>query len=116
MSQVLLNLTNNSIAAISEDSKSRQYLNTQDCNGGEIIIKTNLGKENIIINVSDNGPGIAEKDLKHIFDPSYTKKRKIGIGVGLSICHGIIEDHNGTIEAKNLPDGGANFSITLPVN
>ena len=82
--------------------------------GGEITIKKNLRKENIIISVSDPGTGIPEKDLEHIFDPFFTRKWRMGIG--LPICHGIIEKHKGTIEAKNLPDGGAIFTITLPVS
>ncbi|KKK94085.1 hypothetical protein LCGC14_2686380, partial [marine sediment metagenome] len=64
--------------------------------------------------VSDTGPGIAEKDLEHIFDPFYTRKKTMGMGVGLSICNGIIEDHNGTIKAGNAKDGGAVFTVILP--
>ncbi len=39
----------------------------------------------------------------------------MGMGVGLSICNGIIEDHGGSIEAKNIPDSGALFTLTMPV-
>jgi len=53
--------------------------------------------------------------LKNIFDPFYTRKKVMGMGVGLTICHGIIEEHKGSIEARNVTEGGAEFVITLPV-
>jgi signal transduction histidine kinase len=71
--------------------------------------------KNIVIKVSDTGPGIPKGEMEHIFDPFYTKKKKMGMGIGLSICHGIMVDHKGSIAAKNSPDGGAVFTITLPV-
>ena len=83
--------------------------------GREIIVKSNLRGKNIVIKVADTGPGIPERAMEHIFDPFYTRKKKMGMGIGLSICHGIMEDHNGSIAVKNSPDGGAVFTITLPV-
>jgi signal transduction histidine kinase len=59
---------------------------------------------------------LPEKDFDHIFDPVYTGKKKMGMGVGLSICHGIIENYNGSITAKNSPEGVAVFTISLPVS
>ncbi|MBA7692168.1 Adaptive-response sensory-kinase SasA [subsurface metagenome] len=83
--------------------------------GGQISISTHLRKGSIVIEISDTGPGIPEEDLQRIFDPFYTQKKTMVIGVGLPICNGIIEDHKGTITAKNLEDrGGACFVITLP--
>ncbi len=75
-----------------------------------------LENDHIVIQVSDTGTGIAEEELEHIFDPFYTKKKTMGMGIGLSVCNGIIEDHNGTIEARNAEEGGAFFTVTLPVN
>ena len=69
----------------------------------------------MVINVHDSGPGISEKDIEYIFDPFFTRKKKMGMGVGLSICHGIIEDHDGTITASNSAEGGAAFEIRLPL-
>jgi C4-dicarboxylate-specific signal transduction histidine kinase len=63
--------------------------------GGEISIKTDLAIGDIVIEVSDTGPGILKDDLDHIFDPFYTGKKKMGMGVGLPVCHGIIKDHEG---------------------
>ncbi|HEB30462.1 MAG TPA: PAS domain S-box protein [Spirochaetes bacterium] len=114
LGHVFLNLINNSVEAMSGVSKSGTRWKERAKIGGEISIKTKLEKDSIIIQVSDTGPGIAEKDLEHIFDPFYTRKKTMGMGVGLSICNGIIEDHNGTIKAGNAKDGGAVFTVILP--
>jgi len=87
---------------------------SMDSKKNEITIDTHFENQVIIVNVADNGPGIPEQDLSHIFDPFYTQKKQAGVGIGLSICYGIIEDHHGTIEASNSPPGGAVFTITLP--
>jgi PAS domain S-box-containing protein len=115
LSQVFLNLIKNSIEAMSGKSGLRSGRESQTSIGGEIYIKTNIENEDIVIEVSDTGPGILKEDLVHIFDPFYTGKKKMGTGVGLSICNGIIKSHDGNITAKNSPEGGAVFTITLPV-
>jgi signal transduction histidine kinase len=89
--------------------------NKRTAESGEITISTRLNKDNLVIEVTDSGPGIPAEDLQHIFDPFYTRKKTMGMGVGLSICHGIIEDHQGTLEAGNAPEGGAVLTITLPL-
>ena len=115
LSQVFLNLINNSIEAMSGESGRRNGREKPASIGGRIFVKTDLEKGDIIIEVADTGPGILKGDLGHIFDHFFTGKKKIGIGVGLSVCNGIIENHNGTITARNSPEGGAVFTITLPV-
>jgi len=116
LSQVFLNLINNSIEAMSGESGLRSGRESRTSIGGEISIKTNIENVDIVIEVSDTGPGILKEDLAHIFDPFYTGKKKMGMGVGLSICNGIIKDHAGNITVKNSPEGGAVFTITLPVS
>jgi len=116
LSQVFLNLINNSIEAMSGESGLRSGRESRTSIGGEISIKTNIKNVDIVIEVSDTGPGILKEDLAHIFDPFYTGKKKMGMGVGLSICNGIIKDHAGNITVKNSPEGGAVFTITLPVS
>jgi C4-dicarboxylate-specific signal transduction histidine kinase len=68
-----------------------------------------------VIEVSDNGPGIAEKDLERVFDPFFTTKEPgKGTGLGLAICARLIEGMGGRIDADNGPEGGARFMIRLP--
>ncbi|MEJ2285138.1 MAG: ATP-binding protein, partial [Desulfobacterales bacterium] len=113
--QVIMNLVNNAVEAIVHAPEFKEKLKDSASIGGQIVIDTDYRDEEIAIRVKDNGPGIAENDLEHIFDPFFTSKKKMGMGVGLSICHGIIEDHEGTITARNSADGGAEFTITLPL-
>jgi len=113
--QVIMNLVNNAVEAIIHAPESKNKLTQSASIGGKIVIDTNCLDEEIIITVKDNGPGISNNDLEHIFDPFFTRKKKMGMGVGLSICHGIIEDHQGTITANNSSEGGAVFTIRLPL-
>ena len=66
------------------------------------------------IRISDTGCGILKEDLKHIFDPFYSKKDE-GTGLGLAIAHRIITNHNGTIEAESETGKGTTFIITIPL-
>jgi len=82
-------------------------------NGGEIVVKTGLSDGFVEIEISDNGRGISESAIRHIFDPFYTTKEG-GSGLGLSIAAQIIEESGGGITCKNNPQGGATFTIRLP--
>lgn len=109
MEQVLINLLENAI----KHSKPQE----------EIIIKVRMNKllNKIYFSVIDEGEGIAEQDLPHIFDMFYTSNErsadvKHGVGLGLTICQTIIKAHGGNIEAHNRMDKkGAVFSLTLPM-
>ncbi len=83
---------------------------------GEIIIKTsNPDGDNIKIEISDDGVGIAPEDIPHIFEPFFSAKQKTsGIGLGLAIVHGIIQSHNGKVEVDSELGKGTTISITLP--
>ena len=113
--QVIMNLVNNAVEAIAGAQDFKEKFKKSSSIGGEIVIDTSIQDEKIIINVSDSGPGISDDDLEYIFDPFFTRKKKMGMGVGLSICYGIIEDHRGTITASNSPNGGTVFMISLPL-
>jgi two-component system sensor histidine kinase BaeS len=65
--------------------------------------------------IEDNGPGILEADLPHVFDRFYKAADSRGMGLGLSISKLIIEAHGGQIRASSLPSGGAKISFSLPL-
>ncbi|KPA17027.1 PAS/PAC sensor signal transduction histidine kinase [Candidatus Magnetomorum sp. HK-1] len=116
LSQVFMNLINNAIEAMTGRSEPDESLKSIISKYGKITISTNLVSDKIVITFADTGPGISENDIEQIFDPFYTRKQKGGLGIGLSICHSIIEGHNGLIKAANLPGKGAKFTILLPVD
>jgi signal transduction histidine kinase len=73
--------------------------------------------DRVVVSVRDTGPGIPEAVLPRIFDPFFTTKEVgKGTGLGLAITYGIVQEHGGTIEAANLPGGGAEFRIALPIS
>lgn len=86
--------------------------------GSEILIKTSTGDGKLKISVSDNGKGISDEHLNHIFDKFYRVKNEHtgGTGLGLSISKGFVEAHNGTISAINKVNGGLEFVIEIPQN
>jgi two-component system, NtrC family, sensor kinase len=84
---------------------------------GEILIRTsNPDEKHFRIDIVDNGSGISEEDLPHIFEPFFSTKRETsGIGLGLAIVHGIVENHKGKIKVDSHPGKGTTFSIVLPL-
>jgi two-component system NtrC family sensor kinase len=84
---------------------------------GEISISTsNPDEDHVKIDISDNGIGIPEDDIPHIFEPFFSTKRETsGIGLGLAIVHGIVKTHNGKIEVESVLGKGTTISITLPL-
>ncbi|MGD8960957.1 MAG: PAS domain S-box protein [Desulfobacterales bacterium] len=115
LGQVLMNLINNAVESITGAPEFQKKLKENPTYNGDIFIDTFNQNKELVIKVKDSGPGIANVDLEQIFDPFFTRKKTMGMGVGLSICHGIIEDHKGYIVADNDKDGGAVFTITLPL-
>ena len=85
---------------------------------GTIQISSMLKKEQgkVLIEISDSGTGIPEAVLPNIFEPFFTTKEQgKGTGLGLSMVYGIIQDHSGSITARNKNNGGTVFSIELPL-
>jgi two-component system, OmpR family, sensor histidine kinase KdpD len=103
MEQAMMNLILNAIMHTQIDST--------------IIIRADRENNKMAITVSDNGPGISEKDLPVLFEKFRKGIKSLagGIGLGLSICRGIAEAHGGSIKVRNIPTGGAEFIIILPL-
>ena len=105
LEQVLVNMLINASQAI-ENSKG--YI--------QVETKLNREKDEIIVDIEDNGKGIDDKSLKNIFDPFFTTKRdKGGTGLGLSITYGIIKEHQGRIDVDSRLGQGTKFSIHIPL-
>ncbi len=102
LGQVFTNLIMNAIQAM--DKKE-----------GMIEIHVHTDNDNVVIEIKDNGQGIAEKHIHHIFDPFYTTKPVgQGTGLGLSISYNIIQQHKGSIEVRSTVNKGTCFSVILP--
>jgi len=97
--QVLINIVNNAIQA-APDKPVKINVSTQ--------------KNNIVIEIIDQGPGIPEEYQKKIFEPFFTTKNR-GTGLGLAIVKRIIEAHQGNISFKSIPGKGTTFVICLPL-
>jgi two-component system NtrC family sensor kinase len=84
---------------------------------GEIVFRTcNPNDDNIRIEVIDNGIGIPDADIPYVFEPFFSTKQKTsGIGLGLAIVHGIVQNHNGKIDINSERGKGTSIMITLPV-
>ena len=98
--QVLINLVENACQAMVD--------------GGELKISSKVSENFMEIEISDSGCGIPEKEVKKIFDPLFTTKPS-GTGIGLAVCHGIMQKHNGAINVKSQEGIGTKMFIRLPL-
>jgi signal transduction histidine kinase len=103
LEQVFFNLFNNAISAMQD--------------GGHLEIEALQESDNFIaISFIDNGPGIPESDLKHVFDPFfYTKTGHDGTGVGLSVTYALVQEIGGTITVVSRPGKGTTFKVDVPL-
>jgi signal transduction histidine kinase len=106
--QALLNLLRNAAEAIPDDAATRKVSATTST---EVV----NGQRSAIIMIRDTGPGIPPADLQKVFIPFFTTKAS-GHGVGLPLAHRIITQHGGTLTPGEAPEGGAVFTISLPVD
>ena len=72
------------------------------------------GDDKVLIEVHDTGVGIATRDIERVFEPFWTDRRDGGVGLGLSICHGIVMAHGGEITVESEPGKGSVFKVILP--
>jgi two-component system sensor histidine kinase HydH len=95
--QVLVNLFENALA-ISDDT---------------VRVGVRREERSLVITVRDHGPGIADADRPHLFEPFFTRRTR-GTGLGLAVAKRFVDLHRGTITAENAPGGGAELRIVLP--
>ena len=102
--QVVMNLVLNGVQAARMRNASPSFV--------RVAAARRDGRVSLV--VEDSGPGIGEDAIDKLFEPYFTTKQD-GLGVGLSISQSIVESHGGSIDVANLPQGGARFSVTLPL-
>jgi signal transduction histidine kinase len=93
-------------------------LNARDAmpGGGAVTLSTRQDRDSVYITCRDTGNGVSERDLSRIFDAFYTTKdRGHGAGLGLYICHSIIDEHEGHIEISSSMGAGTTVTISLPL-
>jgi two-component system NtrC family sensor kinase len=101
MRQVILNLVKNAKEAMPK--------------GGALTVKTEREDQRVLIRIQDTGTGIPEEIRNKIFEAFFTTKQKVkGVGLGLSVCYGIIKDHGGEIKVDSEEGKGTTFTISLP--
>lgn len=111
--QVVLNLMNNAFEAVVEAGSEPVHISSHLSKGRERIkLRANSSEREVVVTVSDTGPGISDDLIDRVFDPLVGNKSN-GLGVGLAICRSIIDAHGGRIWAENTGHGAA-FHFTLP--
>lgn len=102
MRQVMLNMIKNAKEAMPK--------------GGTLMIATGREKDRVLIHIRDTGIGIPEENKSKIFEAFFTTKQKVkGVGLGLSVCYGIVKDHGGEIKVESEEGKGTTFTISLPI-
>jgi len=104
LEQVLLNLVVNAVQAMQDKYPADKVVD----------IETGLSDGFLFIRVADRGPGISEDVAKQLFAPFFTTKPE-GLGLGLNICRTTVEAHRGKLFFDNRPNGGAVFTVLLPM-
>jgi two-component system NtrC family sensor kinase len=100
MRQVMLNMLKNAKEAMPK--------------GGTLTVKTSKEVNKVLIHIQDTGVGIPEEIRDKIFEAFFTTKQKVkGVGLGLSVCYGIIKDHGGEIKVESEEEKGTTFTISL---
>ncbi len=106
LQQVFMNLVSNATEAM------------EVAGGGVLTIESRhlLSEDSVQINFQDTGPGIHEENISKLFEPFFTTKKKgKGVGLGLSVAYGIIQEHGGSIYVKSKVGEGTTFQVRLPL-
>jgi len=105
IAQALVNMLSNAAEAIEGGAYAEH----------RIAVSTQVVDEHVVISVSDTGVGIDDEVREQIFTPGFTTKAHAGgLGLGLSACQRIADEHAGRLEVKRLPEGGSCFELILP--
>jgi signal transduction histidine kinase len=85
--------------------------------GGHLALKGHIPEEDrwVQLSIQDSGVGIPGQDIDKLFDPFFSTKEG-GVGLGLSIAHRIIDQHDGKIEVESAPGKGTLFTVWLPIS
>lgn len=116
ISKALMNLTSNAAEAMPDGGTITLTLEghhlTEDYTGYEKI----PAGDYVVLGVADTGQGISKKDLEHIFEPFYTKKKmgRSGTGLGLAVVWGVVRDHEGFIDVRSRPGFGTIIELYFP--
>lgn len=103
MQQVFLNLVLNACDALAEK-------------GGRVEVRSRVHGGKVVLDVSDDGPGMTQEQQERCFDLFFTTKEPgKGTGLGLSVAHHIVEQHGGALTVRSQPGAGTTFTVTLPV-
>jgi len=106
LQQVVLNLVMNGAQATRQRGQGRVVVTTRAAEGGDALV----------LEVQDDGEGIAPETLDRIFDPFFTTKEEgKSLGLGLAVVYGIVESHGGRVEVRSAVGEGATFTVTLPL-
>ncbi len=101
MQQVFLNLINNAVDALGGQ--------------GEVVLTIRQADAGIAVTIADNGPGIPEKQLRHMFEPFYSTKAGNHAGLGLAICRETMQNLGGDIDVASRPGEGTTFTLRFPL-
>ena len=118
ITQVLVNLILNAIQAMPDGGEMHMEMaaaRRQDY--ARVKLPPGMGEDLVVLTIRDTGEGIPPENLGKIFDPFFTTKAVgQGSGLGLSVSHGIITRHGGTILAESKPGQGATMTVILPAH
>lgn len=120
--QTVLDLADGTSCVLGSRDKLKQVflnliLNARDAmpHGGTLTLRVRHANGRVQIDVADTGVGIPQENLGRIFDAFFTTKKEVsGVGLGLAVTYGIIQQHQGTITVSSAPGKGATFHIALP--
>lgn len=109
LQQVFMNIIINAEQAIRDNKKEGKLRITSEVSRND--------QPKVVVKISDDGPGILPQHVEKVFDPFFsTKPIGKGTGLGLSITYGIVKEHGGGVTAENNRNGGATFTVELPVD